>query len=94
MKSSQYSGYENYILMCDHSRGFKLGYHNFLNFKEVKKFVNQIANVSSDTFNYEGNIYNKKITSTQAQSMLQSIFHNRCDYSTFKIVATQLGVPI
>ena len=94
MKSNQYSEYENYILLCENSRGFKWGYHHFLNFREVKKFINQIANVASDTFTYEGNIYNKKITSTEAQSMLQSMFHNRCDHSTFKIAATQLGVRI
>ena len=94
MKPSKYSEYENYILLCDNSRGFKLGYHNFLNFREVKKFVNQIASTSSDTFTYEGNIYNKKITSTQAQGMLQSLFKNKCDYYTFNIAANQLGIKL
>ena len=34
-----------YTILCDKSKGFKLGYEYFLKFKEIKKFVNQIANL-------------------------------------------------
>ena len=92
MEKSKYSDFDNYVILCDNSKGFKLGYEYFLKFKEVKKFINQIANKSGDTFTYENNIYTKKITSAQAQNMLTSIFNNRCNYKTFKLVAHQLGV--
>ena len=80
--------------MCDNSKGFKLGYEYFLKFKEVKKFINQIANKSGDTFTYENNIYTKKVTSAQAQNMLTSIFNNRCNYTVFKDLANQIGIRV
>ena len=94
MEKSKFSDFDNYTVLCDNSRGFKLGYENFLKFKLVKKFINEIANKSGDSFAYENNIYNKKITSSQAQNMLHSIFNNRCDYTTFKLVANQIGVQV
>jgi len=95
MKKSQYSEYENYILLCENSRGFKLSYTHFLNFAEVKRFLKQISSVVSDTFTYEGNIYSKKVTSQTAESLLDSLErNNRCDYSTFKSVANQIKVPV
>tara|TARA_B100000519_G_C13978686_1_gene313512 strand:+ start:248 stop:532 length:285 start_codon:yes stop_codon:yes gene_type:complete len=94
MEKSKYSEFDSYTILCDNSKGFKLGYESFLKFREVKKFINQIANKGGDTFTYENDIYNKKITSSQAQNMLNSIFNNRCDYRTFKLVANQLGVQI
>ena len=94
MEKSKYSDFDNYTLLCDNSKGFKLGYENFLKFREVKKFVNQIANKGGDTFTYENDIYSKKITSSQAQNMLTSIFNNRCDYKVFKDLANQLGIRV
>ena len=94
MEKSKYSDFDNYVILCDNSKGFKLGYEYFLKFKEVKKFINQIANKSGDTFTYENNIYTKKITSAQAQNMLTSIFNNRCNYTVFKDLANQLGIRV
>ena len=94
MEKSKYSDFDNYTLLCDNSKGFKLGYEYFLKFKEVKKFINQIANKSGDTFTYENNIYTKKITSAQAQNMLTSIFNNRCNYTVFKDLANQIGIRV
>ena len=59
--------------------------------EEAKSFQPNLDN-SSDTFTYENSIYTKKITSAEAQNMLTSIFNNRCNYKTFKLVAHQLGV--
>ena len=94
MEKSKYSDFDNYTLLCDNSDGFKLGYEYFLKFKEVKKFINQIANKSGDTFTYENNIYTKKVTSAQAQNMLTSIFNNRCNYTVFKDLANQIGIRV
>jgi hypothetical protein len=94
MEKSKYSDFDNYVILCDNSKGFKLGYEYFLKFKEVKKFINQIANKSGDTFTYENNIYTKKITSAQAQNMLTSIFNNRCNYTVFKDLANQIGIRV
>ena len=96
MEKSKYSDFDNYVILCDNSKGFKLGYEYFLKFKEVKKFINQISNSadSSDTVTYENNVYTKKITSSQAQNMITSLFNNRCNYNDFKTVALQLGIRV
>ena len=94
MEKSKYSEFDSYTILCDNRKGFKLGYESFLKFREVKKFINQIANKGGDTFTYENDIYNKKITSSQAQNMLNSIFNNRCNYYTFKLAANQIGVRL
>ena len=95
MKRSQYSDHENYILLCENSRGFKSNYTHFLNFIEVKRFLKHISNVTSDTFNYEGYIYNKKITSTQAQNMLDNMSnYYKCDFELFRTVANQIKIAV
>ena len=94
MKKSQYSDFDNYTILCENSKGFKLGYEYFLKFKEVKKFINQIANAQSDTFTYENNIYSKRITSSEAQNMLTSLFNNRCNFENYKKVALQLKIRV
>jgi len=96
MEKSKYSEFDNYTLLCDGSKGFKLGYEYFLKFKEVKKFINQISNSSdsSDTVTYENNVYTKKITSAEAQNMITSLFNNRCNFTNYKKVALQLGIRV
>ena len=96
MEKSKYSDFDSYTILCDKSKGFKLGYEYFLKFKEVKKFINQISNSSdsSDVVTYENKIYNKKITSSQAQNMITSLFNNRCNFEDYKKVALQLGIRV
>jgi hypothetical protein len=95
MNKNKYSDYDNYVLLCYNSKGFRLTYSHFLNFSEVKKFMKQIANVGADTFNYESDIYNKKITSADAQHMLDNLSnYNKCDYAMFKLIANQIKVPV
>ena len=96
MEKNKYSEFDNYTLLCDNSKGFKLGYEYFLKFKEIKKFINQISNSSdsSDTVTYENNVYTKKITSAEAQNMLTSLFNNRCNFTNYKKVALQLGIRV
>jgi len=43
---------------------------------------------------YENNIYQKKVTSAEAQNMLTSLFNNRCNYKNFRLVGLQIGVRI
>ena len=94
MKKSNFSAYENYILLCDKTEGFRMGYHNFLNFKSVLPFINAIANKSDDSLVYEGDIYKKKISSEEARTILENIYSYNCNYRKFRIAANQIGVPI
>tara|TARA_B100001769_G_C21840699_1_gene456190 strand:+ start:375 stop:665 length:291 start_codon:yes stop_codon:yes gene_type:complete len=96
MEKSKYGDFDAYTILCDKSKGFKLGYEYFLKFKEVKKFINQISNSSdsSDVVTYENKIYQKKITSSEAQNMITSLFNNRCNFKNYKKVALQLGIRV
>ena len=96
MEKSKYSDFDNYTILCDNSKGFRNGYEYFLKFKEVKKFINQIANSSdsSDVVTHENNVYQKKITSAEAQNMLTSLFNNRCNFKNYKKVALQIGIRV
>ena len=93
MKPNRYSEFANYILLAYNSN-LSPGYETFLRFKEVIPFLNQIANKLEDTFLHKGTIYKKKITSSEARSMLDGFFQNRCNKSTLRIVANQLKIRI
>ena len=93
MKPNRYSEFASYIVMADNSK-MSSGYEAFLRYKQVIPFLNQIANKLDDTFLYNGTIYKKKITSSEARSMLDGFFQNRCNKSKLRIVANQLKIRI
>jgi hypothetical protein len=93
MKPSRYSEFAKYIVMANNSN-MSSGYEAFLRFKEVVPFLNRIANKIDDTFLYNGTIYKKKITSSEARSLLDEILQNRCNASKLRIVARQLKIRI
>jgi hypothetical protein len=49
---------------------------------------------SSDVVTHENNVYQKKITSAEAQNMLTSLFNNRCNFKNYKKVALQIGIRV
>lgn len=93
MKPNRYSEFASYIVMADNSK-LNPSYESFLRFKEVVPFLNQMVTKLDDTFLYNGTIYKKKITSSEARSLLDGFFQNRCNKSTLKIVANQLNIKI
>ena len=93
MKPNRYSEYASYIIMAYNSN-LNANYEAFVRHKEVVSFLNQIASKIEDTFLHKGTIYKKKITSSEARSMLDGFFQNRCNKSTLRIVANQLKVRI
>ena len=93
MKPNRYSEFASYIVMAYNSY-LDPGYEAFLRYKEVVAFLNQIASKEGDTFLHNGTIYKKKITSSEAKSLLDGFFLKRCDKSKLKIVANQLKIKI
>ena len=93
MKPNKYSEFASYIVMADNS-DMNTGYEAFLRYKQVIPFLNQIVHKLDDTFLYNGTIYKKKITSSEARSLLDGIFQGRCNKSTLRIVANQLKIKI
>ena len=93
MRPNRYSEYASYIVMAYNSN-LNANYEAFVRHKEVVSFLNQIASKIEDTFLHKGTIYKKKITSSEARSMLDGFFQNRCNKSTLRIVANQLKIRI
>ena len=93
MKPSRYSEFANYILLAYNSN-LSPGYEAFLKYKEVVAFLHQMASKEGDTFLYNGTIYKKKVTSSEARSLLDGFFQNRCNKSTLRMVASQLKIRI
>ena len=93
MRPNRYSEYASYIVMAYNSN-LNANYEAFVRHKEVVAFLNQIVSKTDDTFLHNGTIYKKKITSSEARSMLDGFFQNRCNKSTLRIVANQLKIRI
>ena len=93
MKQNRYSEFASYIVMADNSK-LNPVYEAFLMHKDVVAFLNQIASKEGDTFLHNGTIYKKKITSSEAKSLLDGFFLKRCNKSKLRIVASQLKIRI
>ena len=82
MKKKYWSDYERYIVMLTSynstSRGVRLGYQAFLAFKKVKEALIAMSKNDSN-YSYDGNIYNRVITSSRAQQILMKIEECRWD---------------
>ena len=82
MKKKYWSSYEKYIVMLTSynstSRGVRLGYQAFLAFKKVKEALIAMSKNDSN-YSYDGNIYNRVITSSRAQQILMKIEECRWD---------------
>ena len=93
MKPGQFSKFDSYTVLADNAN-LKFGYEAFLDFKIIVAFLNQMASNIGDTFLYNGTIYKKKITSSEARSILDGFLLKRCNKSKLKIVANQLEIKI
>ncbi len=93
MKVSQFSDYEKYILLADKCK-LPLGYESFLRYKEVISFVKDMVGKQNDTFMHNGTIYNKKISTSDANSLVDSLEKRRVNVFYLKLVANQLKIRI
>ena len=93
MKKSEFSDFEKYILLADKCK-LPLGYESFLKFKEVISFVKDMIGKQNDTFMHNGTIYNKKISSSDATNLIDSLEKRTIDVFSLKLVANQIKVRI
>ena len=97
MKMTNWSSFSKYIVLSDKSSG-KLGnsFLPFMNFKKVSEAINNIAFSDKSTYSLDGNIYNRKITSTDAKSILDNLEDCRWNTKTelMLLVSNQLKLRI
>ena len=97
MKIGSWSNHSKYVVLADHSSGKLVGnYSTFNNFLKVKDIINTIAFSDKLTYSSDGDIYNRKITSTDAKIILDNI--EECTWnnktSLMLLVANQLKLRI
>ena len=89
----KWTGFERYIVMADRSNKLKHDYTAFNEFQRVKEALMKISNCYTQTYQFGIDVYDKKITSTQAKIALENI--ENCIYSSaIRQVATQIGARI
>ena len=97
MEKKYWSEYDKYLVLSDNSNSkLKPTYIHYQDFVVVKNVINSIAFTDKSTYSYDGDIYRRKITSTEAKNILDNI--NKCKWtdvtSRLFLVASQLKLNI
>ena len=93
------SPYERYICMA-HSQTtqLSLSYTGYLRFKELMEVLNSISNSSSDSkqFLFGGEMLTKKVSQTEALTILDNIYNGIWNATTEKclLVANHIGMNL
>ena len=90
----RWSDYEKFIVITDRTGvPLKPDYDGYLRFKEVVSVLELISNNDKSTFIYDGEIYNKPVTRSEAQTALTNIYN--CKYSAaIKKVANLISIKL
>ena len=97
MEQKYWSEYSKYLVLADNSKSkLKSDFGSYLKFKKVLDVISNIAYTDKSSYLYEGNIYTRKITSTDAKNILDNVLQCKWTDSTAKIfsVASQIGLRI
>ena len=97
MKKEKWTAYDNYIVLADKSSGrLKSTYANFQNFQKVMEVVKSIAHSDKSSYLYEGDIYSRRITSVDAQKIINNVKECRWTENTKKLfmVSSQMKLVI
>ena len=97
MKQKHWSDYSKYIVLADNSRGILRGtYLSYMDFRVVKDVIENIAFTDKSTYSKDHNIYNRKITTLEAKTILTNIDICKWNSKTRKmlLVASQLKLRI
>ena len=97
MKIDKWSGYAKHLVLASKSGGkLRTNFNAYLEFKKIKEVINNIAFTDKSTYSSDGDIYNRKITSTDAKIILTNI--EECTWndktSLMLLVANQLKLRI
>ena len=97
MKMTKWSSHSKYVVLADNSNGKLVGnFTTYLNFLFVKDIINNIAFSDKSTYSSNGNIYNRKITSTDAKKVIDNVQECKWTENTKKLfqVASQMKLAI
>ena len=93
------SQYEKYVVMAhSQTNKLKLSYDGYLRFKELTEVIDKISNSASDSksYLYGNEMYEKKITQSEALKILDNIYNGKWNATSEKciLVANQIGMNL
>ena len=93
------SQYEKYVVMAhSQTHSLPLSYTGYLKFKELTEVIDKISNSASDSkqYLYNNEMYPKKVSQTEALTILDNIYNGKWNATTAKclLVASQIGMNI
>ena len=97
MKKTKWSEYDKFLVLADNANGkLTVSYDSFLRFKEVLQVINGIAFSDKTNYLYNDNIYNRKITITEAKRIVANVDECRWNSATemMFLVSNQIGLRI
>ena len=97
MKQEKWSDYAKYLVLSDKSSNSLRGnFTSYNDFKIVKEIINNIAFSDKSSYLHNGDIYNRKITSTDAKNIISNLHDCKWNDKTalMLLVANQLKLRI
>ena len=97
MEKNKWSDYSKYLVLSDKSNSrLKANYESFTKFKKVMEVINSIAHSDKSSYLYEGDIYSRRITSTDAKKVIDNVQECKWTENTKKLfqVASQMKLAI
>jgi len=98
MEMKYWSGYAKYIVLADRAGSMKLkgDYLSYQDFLIVKSILERLAKSDNSNYLYDNIIYNRKVTSTEAKSILTNL--EVCKWTVINnkmlLVASQVGLKL
>ena len=97
MKQEKWSEYAKYLVLSDKSSGkLKGNFSSYHEFKVVQDIINRISLSDKSNYLHDGNIYNRKITTTDAKNIINNVRECKWNDKTalMLVIANQIKLRI
>jgi hypothetical protein len=97
MERTRWSEYSRYLVLSDKA-GHKLrgNYYSYQDFQEVRSVIERLSLTDNTTYTYNDTIYNRKITSSEAKSIITNLEIGKWTKINEKmlLIGNQLGLRV
>ncbi|MBT4207862.1 hypothetical protein HOE22_05905 [Candidatus Woesearchaeota archaeon] len=97
MEQTRWSEYSRYLVLSDKA-GHKLrgNYYSYQDYQVVRSVIERLSITDNTTYTYDDTIYNRKITSTEAKSIINNLEIGKWTKINEKmlLVGNQLGLRV
>ena len=97
MEQTRWSEYSRYLVLSDKA-GHKLrgNYYSYQYYQVVRSVIERLSITDNTTYTYDDTIYNRKITSTEAKSIINNLEIGKWTKINEKmlLVGNQLGLRV